>query len=384
MTASKFSAKTVGVGVVALAALLLWAGSVGADYTIKANADTYIFSSLPNSTHEGELNPSVVLQNLPAGTAAGLYSFTLPPLGAGQRITGVEFSLELFGSDNYWNLDFALLSDNPNFNAISWNSAITAGYITGLDVNDNPALGVNATAAGESWSGSEAAIQDVHFKDTYGANGLTKLIVDKMADANSVSIDVTFMLLTTGDSNSTAAEFYGVENGEGYDFLPDPRLTIFTELAQTPANIIIAKADTWIASNSGDANFESSVNPSTQLRNDASVTRAALYSFALPTLAANEYVAGVELDLTGFQVDDDLSQGWNWMEADIVLLDDNPDLTAITWNAAVAADYITGTDGDHNPVLGASAVAAGEDWNLLVGNEAVVRLPDGDVSDGLG
>ena len=381
----KVSGKVSGTTAIVLAAVVLCTGSAWADYSIKANADTYILSSTPNVTHEGEVNPSVILQNLPAGTAAGLYSFTLPPLGAGERITGVEFSLELNSNNSYWNLDFALLSDNPNFSAISWNSAITAGYITGLDAGDNPALGVNATATGALWSGSESAAQDVHFKDGNVSNGLARLIVDTMADANSVAVDVTLMLFSVGDANSTDVEFYGMENGEGYDFLPDPRLTIFTELEEMAVNVIKANADTFIASNAGDANYEGSVNPSTQLRNDPSVTRAALYSFTLPKLAANEYVAGVELDLAGWVTNDDRTRDWTLLEADFALLKDNPDLTAITWNSALADGYIDGIDPcDYNPIVGPNSIAAGEDWALLVGNEAAVRFPDGDVSDGLG
>ena len=98
----------------------------------------------------------------------------------------------------------------------------------------------------------------------------------------------------------------------------------------TADSTIQANADTWVSDLSGqeDTNFESNVNPSTQLRNAPSVRRVSFYEFTLPQVGAHETVTGVEFYLVDYFASAETSG--SVFVADFGLLNGNPDLSTIT------------------------------------------------------
>ena len=354
------------------------------DTAIQANGDTFIASYAGDTNYEGSVNPSTMLRSCDAVTRAAFYNFTLPAVGAKERISAVEFSMLSYGEDlddTPFTADFALLDGNPDLSAITWNSAVADDFITGLDGDRNPVPGAAATAAGENWHLVLDISEPVRFPDGDTSDGLGKLIAD--AASPSGPTDVTLMLYTQGrqwDGNdgSNLGMFYGSDNGEAQDWKPHPRLLVEKELTVAPSVVLEADADGFIQSSSPHGNFGNSVNPCTQIRNAADVTRAALYQFTLPQLLPGQSVGAVEFGLMAFSDD-----GVSW-SADFALLDDNPDLSSITWDSAITNGYLSGRDADFNPILDANATAANEQWSVLeVSDSEIATYTDGGATDGL-
>lgn len=127
--------------------------------------------------------------------------------------------------------------------------------------------------------------------------------------------------------------------------------------AAAVTNTVIAGADVWVADSTPDANFEGSVNPSTQLRNDGTVRRVSFYRFEIPPLGVNQELVGVGFDINDFFGPSDFV-------ADFGLLASNPDLSTITYNTAIADGFLqAGNDANQNPVVGANMALAGEAWD---------------------
>ena len=117
---------------------------------------------------------------------------------------------------------------------------------------------------------------------------------------------------------------------------------------------------------------------STQIRACTPVSRSALYEFTLPPIGVYESISAVEFRLIA-------SENGLTHQADFAMLADNPDLSTITWNTAIADGYITGArDGNNNPILGSNTTAAGEDWVVSANEGDICSFVDNDVSDGLG
>ena len=363
------------VAMLVLLVMLVWAGPGMADNTVEADADTWIASNSPGSNYSGNVNPSAIVRNADSVTRVPIYSFTLPKVGAYETVTGASFRLISSENGTVYTADLAYTHNNPDLGSTTWNSAVSAGYISGLDGNYNPILGGNATSTGTSWSAAGNESDVLQYTDSDASDGLAKYIADT---ASPSLTPITLMMTSAGSAGADGGYFYGEGNGESLVFQPHARLSMQTELTN-PTHTIEANRDTWIQSSAGGSNFETAVNPSTMLRNVPEVTRASLYSFTLPQLAAGEFVAGAQLDLEA--LGQDLAD--TPFTADFALVTSNPDLTTITWNSAVAGNIITGLDGNNNPVLGGNSIGAGENWHMLVDSGDHVRFTDGDASNGL-
>ena len=211
--------------------------STASAVTIIGNRDTWIQSNSPGTNYQTSVNPSSQLRNANSVTRASLYSFTLPALGAGNQISSVGFDVNVFGSGVLtWTADFALLASNPDLTTITWNSALAGSFITGTNGNNNPILGVNATAAGESWVVNQnfADGDEVLFTS---AGGLTSLLNGVASQGSPV--DVTLLVYTQGNGEADIGLFYGMENGESSEFQPRPRLHLELEPVPEPAGIAL-------------------------------------------------------------------------------------------------------------------------------------------------
>ncbi len=363
-----------------------------ADTAVKITSDTWVSDLVgqENINFEANVNPSTQIRNDSTVRRVAFHQFTLPPIGPHETITGVEFRTAQFDTGTTFLADFGRLNTNPNLAAITYQSAVNAGFLAaGNDSGQNAVIGPNTTLAGETWSVTgQADGTALHFVDNDVSNGFGKLVADVAGPSPQ---QVTLMLKTVDPTPSNSVGlFYGRGNSESVaapNFFPHPRVTVRTAI--TPTDVVVASKDTWIASNLPTDNFEVPVEippddpPSSQLRNSPDVTRASFYRFTLPQLNAGESIGAASFNL--------LSQAEginNHFAADFALLSDNPDLSTITWNSALSSNYITGLDGNFNPILGANATAANANWSLIIDNTDPQNPPkasftDGDASNGL-
>ncbi len=139
-----------------------------------------------------------------------------------------------------------------------------------------------------------------------------------------------------------------------------------------------ATQDTWIQSNAPGTAFGTNVNPSTQIRDASTVSRAALYGFNLPLMPAGHKVTKVDFRLITLGPDGP----WFW-NTDFAILADNPNLLTLTWNGAVAADYITGANGNGHVQWGSNANLTGDNWDDSAPASTPVVYTDATETDGL-
>ena len=144
--------------IVATAAFLCSPALSNRTITVKAGVDTFIAG--PSSYSGADTNyvdeptggstGSTQIRACSPVSRSALYQFTLPPIETYESIAAVEFRLISSENGVTFEGDMALLSDNPDLSIITWNTAVSDGYITGgRDGNYSPILGANATAAGE-------------------------------------------------------------------------------------------------------------------------------------------------------------------------------------------------------------------------------------------
>ena len=382
-----------------IATVLVASPLARADNTVASLADTWVAQSDPNpsfadTNYEANVNPSSQLRNSSVQRAS-LYQFELPAVGAHETVTGVEFRLEEYfgplgggaepGTDgSTFIADLGVLNSNPNLTTITYNTAITDGFLQGgQNPGQNPVPGANLMLAGETWSVTNGS-GVLTFSDNDPADGFAQLV------SNAVSTTPTTMTMMTlpidPTTDNTNAAFSGEDNSESNIAFPNPRLTVRKALTNV-TDTLVATGDVFIASNDPAMNFEGDVNPSTQIRNNDTVSRAALFQFTLPQLGAGEAVVGAQLQLAQF------FDGGHF-SADFALLASNPDPNTITWNSAIAAGYLDDSSGagdadndarddvTYNPILGANATAAGELWENFSDDEEQIHFTDGDASNG--
>ena len=202
---------------------------------VVATADTYIQSTSGGTNFSGSVNPSTQLRNNSGVTRASLFNFTLPQLGAGEFVAGVQVELNQFFDGAHFSAEWSLLDSQADLSTITWDSANTDGYINGLDGSSNPILGSNATGAGDVWELFGDDSDDQHFADGDASDGLAALIA--AAASTSGPVDITLMLTTVGQQDLGVAAFYGLENGEGGGFTPHPRLRL--TIVPEPTSVVL-------------------------------------------------------------------------------------------------------------------------------------------------
>lgn len=216
----------------AILAFSIGVTSRAATITVVASGDTWIQKNQPDTTFSTSVNPSTQLRDaLPDIVRASVYQFTLPLLPAGEVVTGVSFRLVTFDNGIFWNTDLGYLGSNPNLANMTWNTAVSDGYITAGTVDGiHHGFGANATGTGDTWA-SGGPYNDntpVLYTDNDASNGLAKYIKDTMSTINTVPITLVWNPSGNNDGLSLGL-FYGVENGEAPgEFEPRPRLIITT------------------------------------------------------------------------------------------------------------------------------------------------------------
>jgi len=200
----------------------------GAAYTLAASLieDAYIASNEAGTVHynhPGSVDVGVYARNHPGVSRAGFLQFEIPAISSPATVTGVTVT-------GYWRNvytgDLAAqvvgLDTDPDLTALTWNSALAAGYITGRDGTDYRVLwGAEAVPfVGEGWSTAGWVLrQPAVYTDTTPGDGLLKFINDRRVQG--VPLVVT---LGVGGAADDTDYYFGLISSEANDTNPEPDL----------------------------------------------------------------------------------------------------------------------------------------------------------------
>lgn len=203
-----------------------------------ANADVWVADDTPDANFEGSVNPSTQLRNDGSVRRVSFYQFTVPAVGLGFEVQAATFDINDFFGPSDFIADFGLLAGNPDLSAITYNTAISDGFLqAGNDSSQNPVIGANMTLAGDLWDQSGAANgDDILFSGTGGFVALLNTALQNTLSATTITL-----ALVPQDpvASATGAGFYGLENGEGGGFFPHPRLILTTGAIPEPGTFVM-------------------------------------------------------------------------------------------------------------------------------------------------